>query len=490
MKIAVGGFQHETNTYAPSLATLAQFEQGGGFPPLVVGNDLFDAVDGINLPATGFIDAFKRSSHQLVPLAWAAASPSAHVTNEAFERITGFLVEGLRKTPVDAVYLDLHGAMVTQSFDDGEGEVLRRVRDTVGANVPIVISLDLHANVSQQMLDIADVMIAYRKYPHTDMAETGDRVAHYLKMRIDGLPRLSPRVRRLPFLIPINAQCTDLAPAAQIYARLAQLESSVVKSLSFTPGFPAADIADCGPVVWGYGTHDAAAKHAVDELAALIESKADAWRAEVLDADAAVKRAMQRSETAMKPIVIADTQDNPGAGGDSNTTGMLRALLANHVQHAALGVMVDNQAASAAHAAGPGATIEIALGGQSNISGDSPLRERFVVEHLSDGKFTCNGAFFRGARMNLGLSACLRIAGVRIVVASRKCQLADQAMYRYVGIEPTTQKILVNKSSVHFRADFTPIAQEIIVAKAPGPMPADPRDLTWTKLPKTMRLAP
>jgi microcystin degradation protein MlrC len=490
MKIAVGGFQHETNTFAPTKATLKTFQEGGGFPALVVGGALFDAVNGINLPITGFIDAFKNSVHAIVPLAWAAASPSAHVTDEAFETICAHLLEGLKRERPDAVYLDLHGAMVTESFDDGEGEILRRVRTVVGPNVPILGSLDLHANMSQQMLDIADVLIAYRHYPHTDMAETGDRVAHYLRMRMDGLPKTAPQVRRLPFLIPINAQCTYLEPAKSVYALLASLESSAVKSLSFTPGFPAADIADCGPVVWGYGTSDAAAKLAVDTLADEIEAIGARWSEEIFHADEAVKRAQRLSAGAARPIVIADTQDNPGVGGTSDTTGMLRALLANNVERAALGLIVDADAAKAAHAAGPGATIEIALGGKSGITHDAPFAGRFVVETIHDGKFTCTGPFFRGARMQLGLSACLRIGGVRIVVASRKCQLADQEMYRYVGIEPTEQAILVNKSSVHFRADFTPIAQAIIVAKSPGAMPADPRDLKWTKLPQTMRLAP
>ncbi len=488
MRIAVGGFQHETNTFAPTKATLATFEQGGGFPALVAGADLFDAVAGINLPITGFIDAFKSTSHTLLPLAWAAASPSAHVTNEAFETITGLLIEGIRKATPDAVYLDLHGAMVSEQFDDGEGEVLRRVREVVGAGVPILASLDLHANVSEQMLDLADVLIAYRKYPHTDMAETGDRTAHYLRMLADGMAKSAPQVRRLPFLIPINAQCTDMQPAKQIYEMLAGLESRIVKSLSFTPGFPAADIADCGPMIWGYGTDAAQTQRAVDTLADAVESAQ--WDAEIFSPDAAVKRALQLSANASKPVVIADTQDNPGVGGTSDTTGMLRALLANRVSRAALGIIVDSPAAQIAHAAGIGTTINLALGGKSGIAGDAPFQGQFIVEAIHDGKFTCTGLFFRGARMNLGLSACLRIEGVRIVVASRKCQLADQEMYRYVGIEPTTQAILVNKSSVHFRADFTPIAHAVLVAKAPGAMPADPRDLPWTKLRVGMRLSP
>jgi microcystin degradation protein MlrC len=191
-----------------------------------------------------------------------------------------------------------------------------------------------------------------------------------------------------------------------------------------------------------------------------------------------------------RPVVIADTQDNPGAGGASDTTGMLRALVGANAQRAALGLMVDSAAAKAAHEAGQGSSVEIALGGKSNIPGDEPFRGRFIVERLSDGKLTCTGPFYRGARMSLGPCACLRIGGVRVVVACEKPQMADQELYRFVGIEPMQQAILVNKSSVHFRADFAPIAEEILVCKAPGPMLADPSDFPWKNLAPGIRLKP
>jgi microcystin degradation protein MlrC len=199
---------------------------------------------------------------------------------------------------------------------------------------------------------------------------------------------------------------------------------------------------------------------------------------------------MELAKRASKPIVIADTQDNPGAGGDSDTTGMLRALVRNGATKAAIGVIVDPEAAQAAHAAGPGAVIRLALGGKSGIPGDAPYDETFIVERLSDGLFAAPGPYFGGSNMNLGPSASLRIGSVRVVVASRKAQLADQAMFRYVGIEPTEQTILVNKSSVHFRADFEPIAEKIIICAAPGAMPADTADLPWTRLRPGLRIKP
>ena len=170
-RIAVGGMQHETNTFAPSRADYTAFEAGGGWPSVQYGDPLFDAVAGANIPAQGAIEALRSSGHTLVATAWASASPSAHVTSDAFERIVGELVARLKAAgPVDGVYLDLHGAMVTEAHDDGEGEILRRVRAAVGPRVPIAASLDLHANMTRAMFETADALVAYRSYPHVDMA--------------------------------------------------------------------------------------------------------------------------------------------------------------------------------------------------------------------------------------------------------------------------------------------------------------------------------
>ena len=494
MRIAIGGFQHETNTFAPSKATFLNFERAKGWPGLQRGGEMLETMVARNLPIAGFIEQMKGTRHTLVPTVWAAAEPSAHVTTDAYERIAAMIVEGIRDARPDAVYLDLHGAMVAEHLDDGEGELLSRVRRVIGEQVPLMASLDLHANLTRQMVECADALIGYRTYPHIDMADTGARIAFLLAQRLEGMARPQAALRRIPFLIPLSAQCTDLEPSKALYARLAGLESASVPTLSFLPGFPAADFPECGPTVLAYGTSAGAASETADALARDIESIESAFDAQVYTADEAVKRAMRIAERATRPVVIADTQDNPGAGGDSDTTGMLRALLANRAglssRGAALGVMVDAEAAQAAHRAGAGRDIELALGGKSGIAGDAPLRARFRVEALSDGKLHCKGPFYRGARMELGLSACLSIDGVRIVLASRKTQLADQELYRFVGIEPTAQSILVNKSSVHFRADFTPIAQEILVAKAPGPMIADPSEFAWTRLAAGMRLKP
>ncbi len=490
MRIGIGGFQHETNTFAPSRATWEDFaEKGGGWPKLVSGPAMFQAVAGANIPVAGFIEAM--SQHTLVPTTWAAASPSGPVTKDAFERISALILQGLSDAlPLDGVYLDLHGAMVTEHLDDGEGELLKRVRDLVGPDVPVVASLDLHANVTRAMVRHADALVCYRTYPHIDMAETGQRAASLLSLRLAGMPRPYASLRALPYLISLCWQSTDIEPSRSLYAQVGEIESRGATSLSFATGFPAADFPECAPTVWAYGTTQAEADAAAAEMARAVLNAERDFGGKLYTPDEAVEEAMRLARDANKPVVIADAQDNPGAGGSSDTTGMLRALIRHDARDAAIGLIVDPAAALAAHRAGVGNKVRIALGGHSGIPDDKPLDSEFIVEKTSDGRFDTHGAFYRGFHMDLGPSACLRIGGVRIIVASNKVQMADQEMFRFAGVEPTRAAILVVKSSAHFRADFTAIAQTILVCAAPGSMLMDAAKQPWTRLRPGIRMAP
>jgi microcystin degradation protein MlrC len=230
----------------------------------------------------------------------------------------------------------------------------------------------------------------------------------------------------------------------------------------------------------------------VTELRGIVADAEKDFAMELHDAPDAVRRAKTRGE-AGKPVVMADTQDNPGAGGNGDTTGLLRSLIDQHAQDAVLGMLIDGSSAQRAHEAGQGSSVVFNLGGKSRIPGDAPLAGEFTVERLGDGKFTCTGPMFKGFRMTLGSMALLRsraAPGVRVVLASRKCQAADQEMFRHVGVEPRKQRIVALKSSVHFRADFEPIAKEILVVKSPGPALADPAEFRWSKLRKGVRLRP
>jgi len=492
-RIAVGGFQHETNTFAPSKADYPAFEAGGGWPGVQYGDALFAAVEGANIPAAGAIQALRAQGQQLVGTAWAAASPSAQVTREAYERIAGELVERLRAAGrVDGVYLDLHGAMVSEEFDDGEGELLRRVREVVGPRVPIAASLDLHANVTRAMLETADAFAAYRTYPHVDMADTGARAAHLLERMLKTGERLARADHALDFLTGLPSQCSFIEPCKGIYAELGALENRHDVVLSFTPGFPMADFAECGMAVFGYGPERRSVERCVERLREMVAGAEKDFALELHAPGDAVRRARAKGAPGA-PVVLADTQDNPGAGGNGDTTGLLAALIEQRAEDAVLGLLIDAEAAERARDAGQGATLAFSLGGRSKISGDAPLDGEFTVERVGDGRFSCTGPMFKGFRMTLGNMALLRsraAPGVRVVLASRKVQAADQEMFRHLGVEPRTQRVLGLKSSVHFRADFEPIAREVLVVKSPGPALADPTEFHWTKLRKGLRLRP
>ena len=488
--IAVGGFQHETNTFAPSNADYAAFEHGGGWPPLTRGADIAPRVANANIPAAGAIAALHALGHRTVGLVWGAASPSAQVTRDAYERIVGDMLARLAAAmPVDGVYLDLHGAMVAEHIDDGEGELLARVRSVVGARTPVVASLDLHANVTRAMIDGCDGLVAYRSYPHVDMAETGERAARLVDRTLrQGRPP-QKSFRPLDFLTGLPSQCTLIEPARSLYALLDRLEHEHDVALSFAPGFPMADFPECGMTVFGYGFDAGRVGAATRSLAAAVADAEGDFSMQLFEPDAAVVRAMQRGEPGA-PVVLADTQDNPGAGGNGDTTGLLAALLARRAPGAVLGLLIDPSSAAQAHTVGAGRKAIFSLGEISGVPGHSPLTGEFSVVTLADGRFTCTGPMFHGFRMELGPMALLEKDGVRVVLASRKCQAADQQMFRHVGIEPKRERILALKSSVHFRADFEPIAREVLVVVAPGPAKADPTMFSWRRLRPGLRLKP
>ena len=342
--IAVGGMQHETNVFGPSRATFDKFEMADEWPPLCRGDVMLEQIDGINLPAQGAVEWLRAAGHEILPLLWCSATPSAQVSRDAFERIVGMLLEDLARAPgVDGVLLDLHGAMVCEHIADGDGELLRRVRAAVGERVPVVATLDLHANVSRQMAGAASVLEIYRSYPHVDMAETGRRAAaHVDRLLRRGLARYPAEAFRRPdFLIPPVSGCTLAGPAAEVYARLAELVGGDVAGLSLACGFPAADVADAAPAIVGYGFDAAAVNAAADDLLDAVVRREDEFRGRLygvedgvraaLDllasVDGPVAEAIRLSAGADGPVILADSQDNPGGGGLGDTTEILRELV-------------------------------------------------------------------------------------------------------------------------------------------------------------------
>jgi len=485
-RIAIGGFLHETNTFGPSKATYADFDGGSGYGHIREGEAIFEHLSDVNAAIAGAIQTGHALGWDIVPTLWCAASPSAQVTEDAFERIAGRLLALIAQAgPLDGVFLDLHGAMVTEHLDDGEGELLARLRALTGPDVPVVVALDLHANVTPLMVEKADLLESYRTYPHVDMTQTGARAAQVLAQMLETGTRPEKAFLQAPFLTAIAWQSTWGEPARGLYQRLEEIAQGQTAA-SFNMGFPAADFPDCGMSVLAYGPGaEAVARQMMDA----VEAAEPDFNGRVWSAADGVAEAMRLAATATRPVVLSDTQDNPGAGANSDTTGMLRAMLAAHAP-GAIGNLFDPAAAKAAHEAGEGAVVELALGGHSGVPGDSPLKASYHVEKLSDGMFAAPGPFFGGRVMEMGPSACLRIGQVRIAVTSAKAQMADRAMFSSLGITPEREKILVVKSSNHFRADFTPIAEEIFVCQSPGPMAVNPATLPWRRLRRGLRLSP
>lgn len=484
-RIAIGGFLHETNTFAPSKATYEDFDGGSGYGPIRHGEAIFEHLAGVNAAIAGAIAEGRARSWEMVPTLWCAASPSAHVTEDAFERIAGALIDRIAAAmPLDGVFLDLHGAMVTEHLDDGEGEILRRLRERIGADVPVAVALDLHANVTPLMVAKADLLESYRTYPHVDMTETGARAAAVLAEMMETDEKPAKAFLQAPFLTAIAWQSTWTDPARTLYARLEEMAADV-NAMSFNMGFPAADFADCGMSVLAYGKGAADAARAMMDVVKAAEPD---FRGRVFTPEEGVAEALRLARDAARPVVLSDTQDNPGAGANSDTTGMLRALLAGGAP-GTLGNLFDPASARAAHQAGVGASLRLSLGGRSQ-PGDTPFEGEFTVESLSDGVFVCPGPYYGGRMMQMGPSAGLRIGDVRIALTSAKAQMADREMFRHHGIHPEDEKIVVVKSSNHFRADFQPIAETVLVCAAPGPMAVNPATLPWRRLRPGLRLEP
>ncbi|MDB5414400.1 MAG: microcystin degradation protein MlrC [Rubritepida sp.] len=490
MRIAVGGFLHESHSFAPIATNWADFIKPGGLPPLLRPPAMVEGLRGTSACAAGALTEAAEHDVTVVPLGWTFANPAGPVTREAFERISAMIVYALSQAlddgPLDGIFLDLHGAMVSDDYPDAEGELLRRIRAVVGPALPIAATLDPHANMTRQMAELADVLVPYRTYPHVDMLAVGRRAMKLLLARIARGAPWALEFRELDFLIPITSQCTMVDPMAGVMTKRAELEQGVVE-LAYCFGFPYADFAGCGQAIAAYGETPEAAAEAADALAKDIAGRESAFIGGVQDAAEAVTDALRIAANAKKPVVLADTQDNPGGGGHGDTTGLLAELIRQNAQGAVIAPMNDAESAEACHKAGVGATVRLKLGGKSD---GVPLEVEGVVERLADGKFTLTGPMGKGNRADLGPTALLRIGGVRVVIVSRKMQAHDQSIFQHIGVEPSEQKIVAVKSSVHFRAHFQPIAESVIVAAAPGPVVADPATLPFTSLRESIRLRP
>lgn len=493
-RIAVGGLVHETNTFAPRPTTLADFDSHGSSLPILRGQALAAAFDQGGGAIGGMLRALRAAPVEILPLLRAEAQPGGKVEAEAFHSLAEELLSSLQAAgPLDAVVLDLHGAMVVEGIDDAEGWLLRRIRKLLGPEVFIAAALDFHGNVGAGLVRDSDLLIAYRTYPHVDMEATGDRVVAETLRWLDRGGRPAKAFVQGQYLIPIHAQCTLIDPMKALLALEDETDRSFDAVTSLLCGFPPADIADCGPSLLAYAGDQAAADAAAGRLALALAAAESGFAAIGLrQGRQAVVHALERLAETGGPVILVDTQDNPGAGATSDTMGLVRELLVQGAPQAVVAVVQDPQAAAAAHAAGQGAVLELALGGRGESPGAGPLAACYRVEALGDGRFAGTGGYYNGAGLNFGPMALLRIegSGVQVVVGSQRAQAGTQAILRHLGLDPAAQGIIGLKSSVHFLADFGALTPEIIYAAFPGLNTADPGAFAYRHLRPNLRRRP
>ncbi len=488
-KIGLAGFIHETNTFSNTPTPLENFvNQSGFYPALMRGKDILQLKEGrINIASSGFMQKADDLDLAVVPLLWCGTEPSQTVPQDVFDTIMGWILRELRDLgPYDGLYLDLHGAMVFGDLQDGETEILRQVREVVG-KIPIVVSLDLHGNITPECFALADALVGYRTYPHVDAYEVGERSAEVMAYLMEGKP-LFKAFRQSPFLMPATTQPTTNEPAKSLYALIPEVEAREdVLSASIMEGFNACDLPDTGPSIFTYAVTQEAANEAADFLLEAMLEREPQYTVNMYSVKDAVKKAKEDAKNAIGPVLLIDVQDNAGGGSPSDTVWLLEELIKQNVKDAAVGVIWDPESAAAAHEAGEGAVVELALGGKS-LPGQKPYRAAFRVEKLFEGDFIGIGPMVKGRRLNLGKMARLRYKDVRVVVSEERMQALDRSLFKTVGIEPSATKVLVLKSANHYRADFGPIASEIINVDAPSAIIEDPVHISYQHLREGVRL--
>ncbi len=475
MRIAVAGFQHETNRFSPIPTTLDDFVRQDGWPGLTRGTEIFDVFPEMNIPLGGFLD-YGRDHFDIVPILWASAEPGGLVEDDAFEEICALILDKIEQTSaLDGIYLDLHGAMVTQSQDDAEGILLRRLQNLTEMTVPVVASLDLHANMTREMFACTSLLTVFRTYPHLDMAQTGRRAGLLIHELLETKAEVCGAFGQIPLLLPLQSQCTDFEPAKSIYAMLPQHISLRSGHQEIAMGFPASDIYDCGPAAVAYssGRRDGArqAEAAVKRIKNAFSQTQDQFQIPLYRPDEAVQKVAGKPPQS-KPTLLADVQDNCGAGATSDTTELLHALVRHGIKNCAVAALYDKETVSAAHRTGLGGVFEGLLGGKISPDQNPAFAGKFRVIALSNGVFEFTGEMMRGVTANIGPAAAIEIldpdSDICVVVTSERIQCLDQAILSHLGIDCAAKSVLALKSSVHFRADFAAIADEVLLVEAFG----------------------
>ncbi len=484
MRVLTAEIYHETNTFSCRKTDVQAFKDRF----LLFEAEAISARGDANTELAGFQDAGKIHGWQVDHVLSASAGPSGKVTRTAFDLLTNSVVTAAGDNHYDGILLGLHGAMVTEFYDDGEGEMLRRLRAVVDPDTPIAITLDLHANVSAEMCSLANIIVSYKTYPHIDMREAGAHAGGILQRTMAGEVR--PRTIRVtrPMLEEVNGGRTDIGPMIDRFSETRDYETrDDVFAVSINAGFASADIAEVGPTVLITGQGDFVAHTTFAETIA-----EDIWnrRNEVLNTYLSVETAATIAaafDPSNGPLIIADYADNPGAGGYGDSTNLLSALLDANVSDACFGPMVDPEAVQQLQTGKIGGQIPVVLGGKTNPDfGGGPLSLEAEIIAISNGEYIGDGPMIGGLHGSFGPTVVIRIDGIDILVVSIASQMLDLQQFKTFGISPQNKTIVGLKSMQHFRAAFEPIAGKVIVCDSGALCTPDYDRLPYRNVPRPM----
>lgn len=480
LRIAIGSIMHESHAFSPRRTRLADFESGH----LLLGSDLVPFFAGTRTEPAAFLAAGEREGWQCVPLLAARATPNGLVEAEAYRGLQGELVARLQAAlPVDGVLLALHGAMGAEGLPDADGDLLAAVRSVVGPDIPVIATLDMHANVTGQMVSATTALIGYQTYPHVDQYERGAEAASLMARTLRGEVRpVTARVSPPALLTSMNMRTAEGPMAALVGAARALAEEPGILAATVFGGFPYADFPECGPaaVVVADGSAERA-RSAARRLAREIWRRRKEFRAELLSPREAVRRAQALlGRPGSGPIALVDVADNPASGGTGDTTGLLAAMLEAGFQNAAFGTLYDPESVAQAVQAGVGGTAELQLGGKSAPQFGGPLRVKATVRTLADGRFRNRGPMNHGMEIQMGRTAVVQVGGLQVVLTEFPVAPADPEAFRRVGIDPADLSVLGIKAKNHFRAGYGPFLRQILLVDAPGLATLDLSQVPYT----------
>jgi microcystin degradation protein MlrC len=465
-RVLTGRFMHETNTFSVQKTDMALWRRRDFHRD----NEIPAAFRGTRSALGATFEAADEYGWTLVHPVSANANPSGIVTDDAFEEIGGMILDAAaRQRPIDGVLLHLHGAMVVESYEDGEGELLARLRQKLGPEVPVVVTLDLHANVTQAMADNASALIAFRTYPHIDMYERAWQGAQLLERAMQGEVRPKTVIARRPMIYGLDRGRHQQGPMAELITRGEALEEAgEALAVSICAGFSRANIRDVGPSVTV--TVDSSIAGDSPRGQAIAEEFMDhAWATRdyqsftLLSVAEAIARAKE-GKPGDKPLVIADYTDNPGGGGYGDATALLKGLIEAGAEGVAFHAICDPQAVEAGISAGLGTETTLTLGGKTDPEmGGGPLTLTGEVTHLTTGRFIAHGPMGGGLERDYGPSMVFRVGGIDIIVITNNGQAVDLGQFTSLGIDPTRYRTVAVKSMQHFRAAFEPIGREVIL---------------------------